>query len=584
MAGGWLGKLGSLIGLGGGTPASAPGFGGFGLAIPQSAHFGRDQIRSDLWNAPYRGPLDLDPTGGETVHMREMYRSLYQSEGVVAAAIDGKVEGIASADVTIEPFDRHDPASRDVAEFLNWSVEQAEGWETIGCDTLRPAFLDGWAALEVTMKSAYHPKHGWTWALHHCRSLDTRFVRLQLDPYRNVTGVVSLRAGLEAFDPSKVLLFTHRRLFHNPFGNSDMRPTYRDACLIEDCYKLWYLALKLYGEPFLKGTIGKAERRKQMETALAQLRAGGFIVLPEGDDAELMSFSSAVNFAAFEAKVKNLRENIFLAVRGSYLPFVEGVGGSDAHGDTRVGRGNADAKESLLGKALGRLYTQQLAPLLLIPQFGPDIVNRLPKVKLGGIDWDTIEKITKAVKDAKESFPGALSISQVWLGTALGIPPATGPDDEANVAPPPEGGPPGPGGSPGSLPGPGAIAGGPTPDQVPAGSAVDGPATPSLSPAPASNFSADQAAAYAAHFEPNQHGHYPGTMHEEYGLSLGRFAALNGLRRREVGKGDARRWVWVKRADGGAVKTFSDAPRVAGSVEAADWLDRTLEAVCGPTT
>ncbi|MBQ0941697.1 hypothetical protein, partial [Acinetobacter baumannii] len=129
--------------------------------------------------------------------------------------------------------DRHSPASRDEAEFLNWSVEQSEGgFDTIGCDVLRPGFLDGWAALEVTLKSALHPKFGWTWALHHCRSLDTRFVRLQLDPFRNVTGIVSLVRGLETFDPAKVLIFTHRRLFHNPFGNSDMRAVYRDACLI----------------------------------------------------------------------------------------------------------------------------------------------------------------------------------------------------------------------------------------------------------------------------------------------------------------------------------------------------------------
>jgi hypothetical protein len=292
--------------------------------------------------------------------------------------------------------------------------------------------------------------------------------------------------------------------------------------------------------------------------------------------------------------VKNLRENIFLAVRGSYLPFVEGVGGSDAHGDTKVGKGNADAKESLLGKALGRLYGKQLAPILLAPQFGPDVLNRLPTVNIGGIDWETVKTVSDTVATIAEKFPARVSISQKWLGQSLGIPPAIDPDDEANVQqqPPADGGP-GGGGNPPEPddkggPATGEIAGGPEAPEMPPGSSTDGPAPAAppktIPPAPTSNFSADQATSYAAHFEPNQHGHYPGTIHEEYGLTPGQFAAVNNLRRREVGKGEGRRWVWVPRPELEADRTFSDAPRVAGSVEAAEWLDRTLEAVCGPTT
>ncbi len=472
---GWLGRIGSLLGLGGADDPAPPGG---GLLTPRPPAFARDQIRHDAWPMPYRGPLDLDPHGGETPHMRETYRALYQREGVVAAALDGKVEGIATADVTIEPFDRHDPASRDVAEFLSWSVDQSDGgWDTITTDTLLPAFLDGWAALEVTLHPARHPRFGWVWALRHCRSLDTRFLRLQLDVHRNVTAVVSLVRGLEAFDPAKVLLFTHRRVYHNPFGTSDMRAVYRDACLIEDAYKLWYLALKMYGEPYLKGKVRNPAHRRQLEEALAALRAGGYLVTPDTDDVEILSLAGAVNFPAFEAKVRNLRENIFLAVRGSYLPFVEGVGGADAHGDTKVGKGNADAKEALLAKAVARLYTRQLAPLLLAPNFGPDVVHQLPKVRLGGIDWEAVEKVTRAVGEIKDKFPGRVSISQSWLGPTLGIPPATGPDDEANVAPPEGGG--GPGGGPGGggpggggRPSPSGIAGGATPP----GSQADGPA------------------------------------------------------------------------------------------------------------
>jgi hypothetical protein len=474
---GWLGRVGSILG-GRPAPDSTPVVGG--RLAPLPAHLGADQLRHEVYPVPYRGPLDLDPAGGETADMRELYLDLYRREGVVRAAVDGKVDAVASADVTVEPFDRHDPRSRDVAEFLEWSVEQSEGgWDTVIADVLRPALLLGWSLGEPTLRPARHPRYGTVHALRHVRSLDTRFLRLQLDVFRNVTGVVSLVRGVETFDPGKVVLFTHRRLFHNPFGNADMRAAYRDAALLEDAYKLWYLALKMYGEPYLVGKVKEPTRRKQMEGLLKALRAGGFAVTPAEDEVELLSLAAAVNFQAFEARVRNHRENVFLAVRGAYLPFVEGTGGPDAHGNTAVGKVSSDTGEYLLSVAVARALNHQLVPLLVRPNFGP--ATPLPRVRLGGINWDDLRAVTETVRGVKETFPQRVSISQKWLGRVLGIPPATDPDDEANVAPPGGGAPPdgAPAGPPGAPPaGRGAAA-------VPPGSAADGPADG------AAQFSAD---------------------------------------------------------------------------------------------
>ncbi len=533
----------------------------FGRGAP--ADLAADQIRHDIISQPFgHSPLSLDPAGGETPQMREMYLDLYQKEGVVRAAVNGLVDAVASADVTAEPADRSDPASRDVAEFLMWSVDQSEGgWPAILTDTTLPALLFGHSLGEPTLQPAPHPTRGQAWALRHLRSLDTRFLRLRTDVFRNVTQVISTVRGMEPFDPAKVVLFTYRRVFHNPFGNPTMRAAYRDACLIEDAYKLWYLALKMYGEPYLYGKVKDATRRKQMQDSLAALRAGGVLVSPVEDDVQILSLSTAVNFAAFEAKVKNLRENVFLAIRGAYLPFVEGVGGSDAHGDTEVGKLSSDTSEYLLSQAVGRCLNKQLVPKLIYPNFGEG--TPLPTLKLGGLNWDKIKNAGDTLEKVKKAFPGRLSMSAKRVAAILGIPPAEGPDDEINVneAGPDDGG--------GGGPQPGGGAPAPAPAQLPAGSATDGPATPAPVPAapapPSTDFSAGDAAAYATHFRADPHGRYPGSMHESYGLRLGDFARLTGLQRQEVGRGDNRRWLWAPAATPAADRTFSADPAPAGT-------------------
>lgn len=567
---GWLtGGVGSIFGRGSGASASASGGGApyQGLTLTAPTDYVVDRIRSDLLNYPYKGPGDLDRDGGETAEQRSQYRAIYQREGVVTAAIDGKMEGVAAERVTIEPFDRSDPRSRDEAEFLNWSVEQAEGWDTLAADILRPAFVDGWSVLEVTLKQALHPRHGQVWALRHCRSLDTRFLRLQMDPFRNITGVVSLVRGLESFSPDKVLVYTHRRMFHNHFGVSDMRPVFRDAKLLEDAYLLWYAALRLYGEPYIVGTMKEPQRRKQFEGLLAAFKGGRWAAIPDGDKIELLSLASAVNFQAFEAKVEQLNKNIFMSVRGSALPFMQGrVAGGEARGNTRVSEGKSDNKETLIGKQLCRVYARQLAPILLVPNFGADVVHRLPKANIGGTDWKAKKEIMDTLAEIREKFPGVVSLSKADIGVQLAFPPALGPDDEANPGQPPQG-PQGPGGGPGGGKAPPLQS--PTP--MPSGSATDGPTALPAPPAakPADTFSAADAGQYGSYFAADQHGRFPGDMHKEFACGVAEFARTTGLLRKEVGKGADRRWVWVARPEVVPDKTFSDtaAASVAGGGE-----------------
>ena len=89
-----------------------------------------------------------------------------------------------------------------------------------------PALIDGFSVTEKTLRPiGPDDSRAWAglWGLRHAKTRDTAWLRLRLDAFRNVAGVVSLLRGLEEYDPAKVILFTHADLFDNPFGRSDVR-------------------------------------------------------------------------------------------------------------------------------------------------------------------------------------------------------------------------------------------------------------------------------------------------------------------------------------------------------------------------
>src|SRR6185503_7580417 len=238
-------------------PVGLDAIGSRPMIPPQAPIHSRPRIPSDIFNGPYRGPDELDNYSGETPYMRLMFRRLYATVPEVLAAIDGKVNAIAAAGVSVQPEDRSNPADREAAEFLDWTVEQSEdGWDGIIRDVAIGAFIDGWSAVEPTFNGQRHPKIGAASGLEYSRGLDTQYLRLELDQFRRVLGIVSLRRGLEAFDPEQAFIYTHRKWFSNPFGNSDIRSVYQTCLMIEDAFRLWDVALKLFSQPYVHGKVG----------------------------------------------------------------------------------------------------------------------------------------------------------------------------------------------------------------------------------------------------------------------------------------------------------------------------------------
>ena len=98
----------------------------------------------------------------------------------------------------------------------------SRGWRGVIETIYTPGTIDGFSLSEPKLEPVKW-KGRWMWGLAHLRSLDTVFLRLQLDQYRNVISVVNLIRGLEYYDAKDVVLYSHNPMYSNPFGQSDLR-------------------------------------------------------------------------------------------------------------------------------------------------------------------------------------------------------------------------------------------------------------------------------------------------------------------------------------------------------------------------
>lgn len=418
-----FGRMGGIVGraLGSGAPApSASGGGAPLMPIPrtkgqwnsvlgglfgapgQSSDSTHDRAASDVYNGPYRGPLDLDRYGGETAEARRRYRELHSSSPVFRGAMNGQRDDIAVLEPSITSGNKKNPEANAAAEFVKWTVATAPGgWPGLLGNMYLPGSLDGYSVLEKKRRPQVWEGRG-LWGLAHVRSLDTVHIRLQLDVYRNVIGVVNMVRGLEYYKPDGYLLYTHNGLYNNPFGQSDGRAAIEAAQDIADVYKLWYIALKVYGLPYMKGKT-TPQNRKLMEDALKGLRGGGYAVLTgEKDDIELLNMAVGAALNGFESYIHTRREDIFFAVRNVAQPFMEGDGGQNAHTDTETQQGASNAGEKFKAHNLVEVIKHQLIPWLVEPNFQLEEWE-YPQAKLGGTDWKQNKNIIDTIKAAQEA-------------------------------------------------------------------------------------------------------------------------------------------------------------------------------------
>lgn len=433
--------IGHLSGIAGRLESARPALSGSGAypLVPKSTLatiFGppkqprptEDKILADVWAPPYRGPGELDRYGGETEVMRRRYREQYGTSPVTRAAIRGKADALSCLEVTVLPGNKDDKRSAMAAEWLDYTVQRSpRGWRGIIDSIWTPASIDGYSLCEKKLEPQRW-KGRFCWGLAHVRSLDTALLRLQLDVYRNVVGIVNLVRGIEYYSPDDVILHAHNPLFANPFGHSDQRATIRAANIIQDVYQVWFTALKVYGLPYMTGKASPTNK-KAMAAALESLRAGGYAVTELAESIEVINLAAAAATDGFERMVHTQREDVFFAIRGASLPFLEGDGGTNAHGDSGVQKSASDAGEYASALDVSDTINRQLVPWLVSPNFGDEI--EMPRVSLGGTNWKETKDLLDIIESAQRC---GMPVGARWASAVTKIGPPDDPNDKLQSA------------------------------------------------------------------------------------------------------------------------------------------------------
>ena len=433
------------------TRRARTGYATGGTAEDHNAWLG-EQVAAYATPQPYAAPLTnaADNWTGETWEMREGYRRFAVKEPSVKSALLTKCLAVSQLDLQVIAADKGDKQSREVAQWVKWSISHTNGGTpALVQKMLIHALIDGFSVTEKVQGIVAEgtPKYAGFWTLENSKAKDSRGIRFRLDRYKNVVAVRSMIAaqgGME-FDPADFLIFTHLPLFENPFGVSDLRAANRAANLIEAAIKLRSILLENFSGPYLKAKSDDTGARSKLHETLKYARARGYIIIGKEDEVEVINLATSAP-DQFQSAIEDLRREIVTAIQGAYLQLLEG-GVSDGRGNTSVHKGIAELFQWWLATCVCSVLNKSLVPDLVYPNYGHNV--GLPTVQLGGIDPASVAAELDRFSKGRDLL-GAKKLSARQVMEVGGF---ESPEDENDVlADPPGQGAPG-GADPNAAPG-----------------------------------------------------------------------------------------------------------------------------------
>jgi hypothetical protein len=352
----------------------------------------------------------------------------------VRSAIDGKVEAIASLPLTVRAKNRQSEQDERAAAFVKWALNNNDrGIHGLLEDMLKPAFLDGWSVGEIVQREVLRDEDKeWAgmWGLRHVKSKDTHWLALQLDQFRNQVGLINLIRGVQRYEPAKVIVYSYNPLFSNPFGHGDCETILREVAIMNDAWKAWYIAIKRFGLPYIHGTYkGTSPQLKEaLQQAVEYIYAQGWAVTPEDCKIDVKNLAVGAAMNGFESIINKLREQIYLPIRGAYMPFLEGQSGAlGSANSTQIHKAVPDAKEDMITKEALRLINRKIVPYLVRPNFGFDV--GLPECSLGAVDNKEAKERLEVIKVIVKEVGLPVSKTRIYEECNLDPPDLNQPDD-----------------------------------------------------------------------------------------------------------------------------------------------------------
>lgn len=214
--------------------------------MPPGTRAGAGQIGSQLTRTFFlfdRGIQNPDDIGVT------IYRRMYDTDETVAAAIDFVSMAVL---IRLGQYDHEDP---QIAKWVNDALAGMNGSFVQACFEILSALWAGYSVTEVNLE----PK-GSRVMLESLTTYEPETILFRLDDNGRLMrdGVMQYRvwAGSPVKIPTKkTIIYSHNRLFGNPYGRSACRRIYKNWLLKDAVLKMWATALDRFGTPLLAAVV-----------------------------------------------------------------------------------------------------------------------------------------------------------------------------------------------------------------------------------------------------------------------------------------------------------------------------------------
>lgn len=372
--------------------------------------FLNEQIKAYNTTLRMRQTSLFDNYTAETVEMRNAYRRASLAEPAIKAALIGKIGNVMSLGLNVAPAGLT-PADKLIAKFCKDTVVQSSGGvPDVVWSILSGGLIDGHSVAEKVFTRYTHGEHAGRVGLLKLKAKDTKYIQFEVDPFRNVTGVYSMRGNSGTmFPPSDFVLFNHLSLFDSPWGTSDLRASYRAAEMLPAVIKLRQIFLDKYAGPFIKGKYTDATMQASMMQELAKARAMGFITLPkDGSDIEVLDLATR-GTSDFQQALDDLRKEIAIGISGAFLHML--TSNSNDRGDSQIQQDTVDIFVWMLSVRVAQCLNEQLFPELVEYNFGAQF--GVPRATLEAPNHATV-KAELEVAQTLHSMDVPLSLEELY--------------------------------------------------------------------------------------------------------------------------------------------------------------------------
>jgi hypothetical protein len=356
----------------------------------------------------------LDSYTEETEEMRRVYRVMLRSP-VVKAAVLTKILAVASLDIQVHPAsDRL--IDREAADFVRDSLNRARGGtRALAMSILMGGLIDGFSVCEKRWMVVEHGRWKGKWALRDLKAKDTEHLWLVGDEFRNVVQVEDRRTA-RRYAPSNFVVWSHLPPYSAPTGMSDLRAAYRAFWLEDSAWQLRGTSLERYTLPMVLGKYKVNDVKEELDQQLAQVRSQTWLTIPESAQVDVIQLAAA-NQSDFAAAIRDLREDVALAITGATLQMLQGQV-ADGRGDSQVHKQTSQLLQWYLAAEVGSALSDQVAPEMVAWNFSG---AQSPQVTLGGVD-DSTMAASLAIDEGLLRMQVPLSLEEIYKRYGRGKP------------------------------------------------------------------------------------------------------------------------------------------------------------------